>query len=234
MGGFTLFSTPHLIIIAIIVAASVCAGIFYRKMPGPTRDRVGFLLALVLVLLDVSHYIVFYFIGELSYNAIPLHLCALTIYLILFHSVRMSDWMGQTLYAACLAGVWGAILFPNWTMYPIFSYPSLHSFNMHCLMSMYIIAQLSSGRIRPRLRSIWKPSVFLVVTAAIAWMANYYLNTNFMFLRLPVPGSPLEFLAKLANGSHALYLVYFGILALVIMTIVYLPFSIYNLIKRKK
>ncbi|MBR6350176.1 MAG: YwaF family protein [Lachnospiraceae bacterium] len=234
MYGFTLYSAPHIIILIICAAASVCAGIFYRRASRDSQNKTGFLLAVLLVVLDIAHYIVFYFIGELSVNAIPLHLCAMTIYLILFHSVHLSDWLAQTLYAVCLPGVWSALLFPNWTMYPIFSYPSLHSFTMHCLMSMYIIMQLTSCRIRPRLRAIWKPAVFLVVAAAIAWMANFYLHTNFMFLNRPVPGSPLEPLYNLAGGILPLYLLFFGIFAMIVLVIMYLPFSIYNLIRKRR
>jgi len=230
--GFSILSAPHMAILAAIVLACICAALFYRKIPERTQNIIGMCSGILIALIDISHYIVYYFLGELNVFSIPLHLCALAVYVCLLHSIFRSDWMGQVLYALCLPGVWCALLFPNWTIYPIFSYESLDSFVIHGLIAVYITSQIAAGRIRPRLSYIWKPVLFLCAVVPVAAAANLLLVTNFMFISYASPGSPLEWLEMLAGGSHALYLIYFAILALAVMTVLYLPFSIHN--RRRK
>lgn len=221
-------SVPHIITLLIIIALCICVAFLYRKMSEKGRNIFGLILGIAVVALDLIHYVVYYQMGELSVFAIPLHLCALALYMCLLHSIFRADWMGQVLYDLCLPGVWCALLFPDWVRYPLLSYPSLHSFATHALVSIYVIMQLATRRIQPRLSAIWKPILFLCVTVPAAAIANNALGTNFMFISVPSPGSPLEFLSSLAGGSHALYLVFFGLLAIIVMTIMYIPFAIYN------
>lgn len=256
-------SVPHIVTLLIIIALCICVAFIYRQISEKARNIFGLIIGIIVVALDLVHYVVYYQMGELSVFAIPLHLCALALYMCLLHSIfcpdwkgqggtesrgiprdsrtgpgstgrtegrgiPRADWMGQVLYDLCLPGVWCALLFPDWVGYPLLSYPSLHSFATHALVSMYVIMQLATRRIQPRLSAIWKPVLFLCVTVPAAAIANNALGTNFMFIAVPSPGSPLEFLASLAGGSHALYLVFFGLLAIIVMTIMYIPFAINN------
>ena len=224
--GFSILSAPHITVLVIIAIASIVAALIYRKLSVAMQDAVGLCLGIIIAVTDISHYIIYYFLGELSVFAIPLHLCAMAVYVCLLHSIIRADWMGQVLYALCLPGVWCALIFPDWTRFPFFSYQSLDSFIIHGLISAYITAQLISGRITPRLKAIWKPVVFLGITAPIAAIANRFLGTNFMFISRASQGSPLEWLASLTGESHALYLILYGLLVLIVMTLLYLPFEI--------
>lgn len=280
--GFSIMSVPHIVTLLIIIALCICVAFIYRQISEKARNIFGLIIGIIVVALDLVHYVVYYQMGELSVFAIPLHLCALALYMCLLHSIfcpdwkgqggtesrdiprdsrtgpgstgrtegrgisraqwtrrgstgrtegrgiPRADWMGQVLYDLCLPGVWCALLFPDWVRYPLLSYPSLHSFATHALVSIYVVMQLSTRRIQPRLSAIWKPILFLCVTVPAAAIANNALGTNFMFIAVPSPGSPLEFLSSLAGGSHALYLVFFGLLAIIVMTIMYIPFAIYN------
>ena len=226
MEGFSIFSAPHIITLLIIVLVSIGASCAYRRVPADKQDMIGLVMGIVIALMDIAHYFGYYYVGELSVNAIPLHLCAMAVYLCLLHSIFRTDWLGQVLYVLCLPGAWCALIFPDWAGTPFFSYPSLHSFIEHGLIVIYIIMQTASGRIKPRLSKIWKPVVFLCAAVPAAAIANGILGTNFMFINYPAPGSPLEFLAALAGGSHAVYLILFALLAFIVMTIMLLPFTL--------
>ena len=227
-------SMPHILTLAVIAVVCICAALLYRKLPVRGQNIAGLCVGIILPLFDILHYFDFANLGMLWVGSLPFHLCGLSVYMCLLHSIFKADWMGQSLYVLCLPGVWSALLFPDWTNFPLLSTPSLYSFIMHSIISMYIIMQLAAGRIRPRLSAIWKPAIFIVAAAIVAGVINHFYKTNFMFLNYPAPGSPLEFIAKLSGGSHALYLLFFGILALIVMTILYLPFSIYRLYKQKE
>lgn len=222
--GFSLYSLPHITILVIVILACIFGAFLYRKVSEKIRNAIGLGTGIILVLMDLVHYAVYDLMGILGVQSIPLHLCAIALYMCLLHSIFRADWMGQVLYDLCLPGVWCALLFPDWTGFPLLSYPSLHSFITHGLVSLYIIMQLASRRICPRLAAIWKPVLFLCVTVTAAAIANRLLGTNFMFISLPAPGSPLEWLAVLAESSHAFYLILFAVLALIVMTAMYLPF----------
>lgn len=221
-----LLGLPHIIAVVIIVILCIACSVLYRKLSEMAQNRAGLCVGILLAVLDIIHYFVFDALGELSVNAIPLHLCALAVYVCLFHSIFKTDFAGQVLYDLCLPGAWCAILFPDWIGYPPLGYPSLHSYAVHGLIVIYITAQLAAGRIRPRFKAIWKPVVFLCVAVPVAAMVNRALGTNFMFISHASAGSPLEWLWQLAGGVHAIYLVLYGLLALIVMTLMYAPYEV--------
>lgn len=230
--GFERYSAGHILILVIIAAACIIGAVIFRKLPEKGKRVTSLFLGIVITVMDLLHYWLYWRAGILGIVSLPLHLCALAVYVVLIHSIWKPDWAGQVLYALSLPGVWCALIFPDWTAHPILSYPSLHSFIMHGLISLYIIMQVAGRRIVPRFSAIWKCILFLCVTGPAAAIANHFLGTNFMFMAEPVPGSPLQFLFELAGGNGLLYVAFLAVLALLLMTLMYLPFAIYRLVKR--
>lgn len=226
--GFERYSAGHILILGIIAVFCMFGAVIFRKLPEKGKRGVSLFLGIIITAMDLIHYWVYWQMGILGIVSLPLHLCALAVYVCLIHSIWKPDWAGQVLYSLSLPGVWCALFFPDWTAYPLLSYPSMHSFIMHGLISMYIIMQVAGGRIVPRLSAIWKCVVFLCVTAPAAAISNHFLGTNFMFMSEPVPGSPLQFLFEIAGGRGILYVAFLSGLALLLMTLMYLPFLIYR------
>ena len=226
--GFERYSAGHITILVMIAVICILGAVIFHRLPEKGKRGVSLFLGIVITAMDLIHYWLYWRAGILGVVSIPLHLCALAVYVVLIHSIWKPDWAGQVLYALSLPGVWCALIFPDWTAHPILSYPSMHSFIMHGLISLYIIMQVAGGRIVPRLSAVWKCILFLCVTAPVAAVVNHFLGTNFMFMSDPVPGSPLQFLYELANGNSLLYVVYLAILALILMTLMYVPFEIYR------
>ena len=224
--GFSLFSAPHLCALAAIaLLCFVCARRF-RAAQAPARRHGTQALGLTIVVLDIVRTVVYHDMGCMNVYELPLHLCGMAVYLCAIHSLWKPDWLGQVLYALCLPGACSALLFPDWTMYPFFSFVSLHSFAAHGLIVLYIVLQTAGGTIRPRLSAVWKPVLFLcVVVPPVAWF-DIRFQANYMFLQLPSPGSPLVFLAQLAGGSHAGYLVLFALVIFCVMVLMDVPFSL--------
>lgn len=216
--GFSLYGLPHLCTLAGIFLSCLIGARWYKRQPDSTRHSFSHALGLTIFLLDILRYVVYWRIGGLSIYELPLHLCGLAVYLCILHSIWKPDWLGQVLYTLCLPGACCALLFPDWTHYPFWSFVSLHSFLAHGLLVFYIVLQTASGEILPRLSAIWKPILFLCAVVPPIYWFNTQWHTNYMFLQLPSPDSPLELLACWAHGSHALYLVLFaGIIFLIML-----------------
>lgn len=224
--GFSLYAPPHLAALAVIILLCIVCSIAYRKAGQSKQQRISRLLGIAILLLEIVRTVVYSFMGGMSIYELPLHLCGMAVFLCAIHSLWKPDWLGQVLYSLCLPGAWAALLFPDWVMYPFFSFVSLHSFAAHGLTVLYIILQTASGAIRPRLSAVWKPVLFLcAVVPPVMWF-DYRFHANYMFLQLPSAGSPLVFLSNLAGGSHAGYLFLFAVSIFCIMVLMDLPFAI--------
>lgn len=230
--GFSRYSAGHMIALFIIAAFCVISALVFRRLSEKGMRKVSLILGLLITAVDLVHYWVYYRMGILGVESLPVHLCSMAVYVCLIHSIFRPDWAGQLLYSLSLPGVWCALIFPDWTDFPILGYPSLHSFAAHGLIAAYIIMQVAGGRIVPRLSHIWKPVVFLCIAAPVAALINHFLGTNFMFMNDPVPGSPLQFLFELAGGNRILYVLFLSALALLLMLLMYLPFLIKAKIKK--
>lgn len=231
--GFSRYSPGHIIVLVIIALACIFGALVFRRFSEKGKQRISLVLGIVITAMDLIHYLLYRRAGILGIESLPLHLCALAVYVCLIHSIFTPDWAGQVLYSLSLPGVWCALIFPDWIGFPILSYPSLHSFIMHGLISAYIIMQVAGGRIVPRLSRIWKCVLFLCVTAPVAAAANHFLGTNFMFMSIPVPGSPLQFAYELAKGNSILYVAFLSLIALILMLLMYLPFELFRKLRSR-
>ncbi|MBR6352353.1 MAG: YwaF family protein, partial [Firmicutes bacterium] len=131
------------------------------------------------------------------------------------HAYRDADWLGQTLYALCLPGTVAALVFPDWTYYPPIHFITIEGFLFHFGVVAYVVFQLISGRIRPSLRVLWKVLVFLAVAVPPIYFFNKHFHTNYFFVNVPSPGSPLEWFMQ-AFGDPG-WLLGYAALVLVIM-----------------
>ena len=145
--GFSLFSAPHLCTLAAILLFCLFGARWYKKLPDRKRRRCARTLGLLLFLADMLRYAVYWRMGGLSIYELPLHLCGLAVYLCILHSLWKPDWLSQTLYTLCLPGACCALVFPDWTMYPFFSFVSLHSFLAHALLVYILWHKLPSVRL---------------------------------------------------------------------------------------
>ncbi len=129
-----------------------------------------------------------------------------------------------------MPGAFCALLFSDWTMYPVFSYFSLHSFFIHFFMFSFPVLLIASGEIRPRFTDLWRAVIFLIVVIPPIYFTNRTLGTNFFFLNLAAPGSPLEPLQVLGMPGYL-----FGFMGLVVVfwVVLYLPWMIKTLLEKR-
>lgn len=187
-------------------------------------------ISVSMVLLELIKDLVLALQGAFSVGYLPLHLCSIAMFICLFWAYRPAwDGAGQCLYSLCLSGGVAALLFPDWSRMPLWHFQSLHSFFYHALLVAVPLTAVCSGMVRPRVRKVWKPMVFLGGAAVPVYGFDWLFGTNFMFLRHPVPGTPLELCARFPGG----YLLGYGLLVAAVLVLLNLPFSLWDWVKHR-
>lgn len=112
-----------------------------------------------------------------------------------------------------------ALIFPDWTMYPIWNFYSLHSFIWHALQVVMPIMCLILGWCRPRVSHIWMNALFLLLVGGAIYILDKHISCNYFFLLWPIKDTPLEWTYN-AFGTEW-YVLSLLILATVINLIMY-------------
>ncbi|ARP49827.1 MULTISPECIES: YwaF family protein [Caproicibacterium] len=218
--GFAHFGSAHLLWLGILAAGGALFEHCFSHRNSHWRTIVSRILGAALVLLIALRLLILQRIGHLTVYELPLHLCSLAGILCLLHACTSWDWLGQTLYALCLPGTLAALLLPNWNRYPPLSFISIQSFLFHGLIVLYVLCQLRQGTIHPQLQYFWKPLVFLIILVPPMYLFNQHFGANYLFINVPEPGTPLEWLAGFLGNPG--YLFGYAVLVLLVMRIMYL------------
>lgn len=115
------------------------------------------------------------------------------------------------------AGTVLALLFPDWVRYPAIHFITIQGFTFHAGIVLYVICQLLQHNIIPRLAALWKVIVFLLVVVPPVYLFDKKFHANYMFVNVPSPGSPLEWLASFLGNPG--YLAGYAVLMLLCMVL---------------
>lgn len=227
--GFELYGPYHLswLMATVIIVAIACK--LYRRATTTSRHRAKLILTWSLVVGEIIKDVYIAMTGQLSVEELPFSLCGLAMFAFIWYSYTNNKAIGEMLYSLFLPGAISAMLFCNWTERPIGSFLSLFSFYYHVVLIVYIAMILYAKEFVPNIRRLWAPIVFLLISAPAIYRFNKIYDTNFMFLNVPSPGSPLIPLERIfGNPGYIFGLV---LILLTLWIIMYPPYMIYE---RKK
>lgn len=229
--GFSLFGPYHMGWLMIITIIVVFSSKQFKKLDTTKRKRTQRKLAWFIVLLEIAKISYLIINNEFKLKYLPFELCSFAIFAIFYHAYTDNRIVGDMLYNLFLPGAITALLFCNWTHRPIYQFMSLFSFVFHFALVLYCVMVLYAGVVKPNIRRIRYSILFLIVATLFIYPLNKVWDTNFMFLNVPSPGSPLVPLEKvLGNPGYILGLG--GIIAL-LWTVLYLPWSRIRLYKSR-
>ena len=141
----------------------------------------------------------------------------------IYHAYTNHSMIGEMLYNLFLPGAIAALLFCNWTHRPIYEFMSIFSFIFHLALVMYCVMVLHAGIVQPNKKRIGGSVLFLGIAASIIYPLNKLWGTNFMFLNVPSPGSPLVPLESIfGNPGYIFGLI---LIFLLLWGIMYLPWK---------
>ena len=223
--GFGLFSSAHGLYLAVAALSALLLCLFYRHLDGERRRRLRLALASSALALQLLRAVLLIISGNYTIGRLPLHLCAMAVYISFFHALRGGRLLGQFLYAFCMPGAAAALLFPDWSYYPALHFMTVSSFVLHILVFCYVLMQVSGGDIRPDIKSLPQCLGVMLAIAIPVYVFDVLTNTNYLFLNWPSPASPLELFAFLGRPGYVLG--YLPLIA-VVWLVLYLPFILKN------
>lgn len=228
--GFSHFGPLHLTVLGILVAVTIVGSLFYRRLDEKGRDRFRKTIALIMMVDEFFKDISLIVLGLWTPEYLPLHLCNINLFVTTFHAFKTTKPVGLYLYTVCIPGALAAMLFPSWTVLPAWNFMFLHSTIAHILLVLYPVALTVGGDIKPEPKELPKSLLILVGLAAVAFIVNLLLDTNFFFLDHADPGNPL-YIFEQAFGSH---LIGFPVIISGVLLVMHGPWVIVRKLKKVK
>lgn len=221
--GFALGSRGHIAALVLVMGCTLLLLLMSRHLSHGAKARMLRVLSSSMLVLELGKDFILGLLGAFSVGYLPLHLCSLSMFVCLYYAFHpQSKRTGQVLYSVVLPGALSALLFPNWNVFPLLHFQSIHSFLYHGLLLFFGLFPVVSGMVSPGPGAILPSMGFLSALALPVGLLNRCLHTNYMFLRGPSKGSPLEFLTVIP-GKYG-YLAGLFLLALSVVILTNLPF----------
>ena len=164
-GGFRLFGWIHICWLVGIIFVCIVAGHYYRKADAVVQDRILKILTCVCLCLELGKDLYLILIGEMGVSYLPFEMCGLAIFVELGFAFFHWKLLGEVMCVISMPGAMAALLFPDWTRYPLLNYMHINTFLLHGLLVLVPVLVLVSGRYKPSIKRIWQ--IFLCYKQAL-------------------------------------------------------------------
>jgi hypothetical integral membrane protein (TIGR02206 family) len=222
--GWEHFGPVHLTYLIVFALGAIAMILAYRRGSDRRRRRILVGYAVIVVVLEVVKDSICALSGVWEPGLFPLHLCGMTIILIVIHTIHATKTTGEILYSLSLPGAIAALLFSDWNMYPVANFFCQQSFFIHFFEFTFPLLLIGSGELRPRFTRLWRVALFLLIVVPPIYIFNHAYGTNFFFLNEAAADSPLSFLQNLMGNPG--YIVGFIGLLLAVWVVMYIPWDI--------
>ena len=220
---FHLFGTGHLIALAIILVINL-ALIFVRQSKSQRlKNVIRYGIAGMLIVSEGSWHIWNIAIGEWTIQThLPFHLCAVLVWTSLVMLLTKNYQIYEFAYFLGIAGASQALLTPEAGIYGFPHYRVFQTITAHgSIVTAAIFMTVVEGY-RPYWSSLKRVFLWTNIYMLIVTGINLLIGSNYLYtLHKPPSASLLDIL-----GPWPLYLIAAEVVALVLCTILYLPFAI--------
>ncbi len=246
-GGYTrpaegYLSWQHLLFVGSLTVCMIVCGIVLglrnKHKPTAAQKRVLMVAAIIMDAVEIFKIVIFCWRGHDPMgwtSSLPLFLCSIqliTLPLAAFSKGRVGE---AALDFVVIFGMLGAILGTfaagnNYAVYPVLSLDNVASGITHTIAGFASLYILISGMASMRKKNIGVTFAILGVFCVAAYVANIFLDCNYMFLSRG-DGTPYDILFSLVGGHPVLYPL--GVVLLFLIYIV-LFYNIYYWVQRRK
>ena len=217
--GFGQFTLSHICWILAMLAFIAASVFVYRRLDPARRKKMQTLYAVLIVANEVVKTVALLIGGNYLAKYLPVHLCSINIFVVAFHAWKPLKAVGNYLYLVCIPAALIPLFTPTWAMLPNVNLMAWHSFTVHAFLVAYPLMLTVGGDIRPRLKTVPASLGVLTLLAGVALVVNLALDTNFMFLMYPEPGTPFVLFEELMGS----YLFCFVVLVPIVVAVMMLP-----------
>lgn len=223
-GGSTLevFSIPHLAALAAILLLCMVLVVYRNSFESEkSRKTFRYVFAAFIALQQMSIYIWYTISGEWSAEVtLPLQLCDLSLFLSIAVLLTKRQLLSELLYYWGMGGATQALLTPDIGNYTFPHFVFYQFFVSHGVILLACIYMIAVEKFRPSAQSVLRTFLITNLYAILILPVNQFTGGNYLFLsRKPLGGSLLDFL-----GPWPWYLLSLEAVALLLFTLLYLPF----------
>ena len=234
MTTFSHFCPEHIgMLIVIAIAVTIGLLVLRRSSEGHAR-KAAIILSVALFLGEALQDIFLLSEGRNYIDFLPLHLCNLGIFVNLLAALtrgKLRSFFAEISLVLIMPGAVGALLFPDWTYKPFWSYLPLLCFFTHTLLVFIPLFFLVRENVKVSFKHFWYPCLFLVLVTPPIYILNQNTGENYMYLMYPPESSPLEWIHNLTGDTY--YIAGLAVCILLILVLEYGIYSLLNLINRK-
>ena len=225
-GGNTLedYSTPHIAAMSIIVLFCAVLIVYGNRFSTEKqRKAFRFAFAAFIALQQLSLYVWYTAAGEWSVEVtLPIQLCDLSVFLSVAVLLTKCQLISELLYYWGMAGATQAILTPDIGSYTWPHFVFYQFFISHGVILLTCLYMIVVEKFRPSSRSVLRTLIITNLYGILILFVNRLTGGNYLFLSSkPAGGSLLDLL-----GQWPWYLLSLEAVALILFTLLYLPFTI--------
>lgn len=232
MDSFERFSPEHIGTLLVIAIAITIGLLLIRKGSDKSVQTLSRILPVLVLLGEIIQDILLIRDGGNLIEFLPLHLCNLGIFVNLaaaFSKGKIQSFFAEISVVLIMPGTAGALIFPDWTYRPFWSYLPLLCFFTHSLLLFIPLMFLVMKKAQVSFRHFWYSYLFLLVVTPPIYLLDKRTGVNYMFLLYPIESTPLEWINNLFSGNY--YILGLGLLVTVILAIEYTIYSSFRAIR---
>ncbi len=225
-GGAALedFSAPHLAAISTIVLFCAVLVVFGSRIKTEkSKKTFRIVFAVFIAVQQASLYLWYTVAGEWSVEiTLPIQLCDLSVFLSVAVLLTKRQLLSELLYYWGIGGATQAILTPDIGSYTWPHFVFYQFFISHAVILLACIYMILVEKFRPSSRSVLRTLIITNLYGILMMFVNHLTGGNYLFLSAkPAGGSLLDLL-----GPWPWYLLSLDGVALILFTLLYLPFAI--------
>jgi len=226
---FTLFGVWHILALLFIVVLNISI-LGLRKSSEKTRIVFRWTMAFFLWIDELSWHIWNSYWGHWTIQTmLPLHICSILIWLAGFMLIFKNYRIYEFAYFIGIGGAMQALLTPDAGIYGFPHYRVFQTMISHGLLITSAIYMTTIEGFRPTWKSFCRVVFGINIYAAIIFPINRILGTNYLFIN----GKPTTTSLLDALPAWPYYIIYMEIIGLVIFFLLYLPFLLNDLKKKR-
>lgn len=228
--GLALFGWSHLVPL-LLLAAAVLALPLARRLDERHRAVARWSMVSALWLAEIGWHVWYLATGQWNVTiALPLHLCSIFVWVTGATLLTRKSPLFEASYLLGVPGAVQALLTPDIGPYDFPHVRWLIYFISHGLLVLAPLWLAIVEGFRPTLRSVARVLIGGNVVAAVVFVVNQAIGSNYMFLaRKPGSASLLDVL-----GPWPVYLVWLEVLALIMVGLMYVPYAVGDRFRRDR
>ncbi len=222
-GAFQLFGTGHLVYLAVVTAAISFLIWGWRDPDNEAKRRARLLIAWVMLANEVAWHAWNIATGAWSIREnLPLHLCGISIWSTIYMLFTRDYRIYPVIFFVGIVGATQAIITPSAGEYGLPHFRAFQTLISHGMVVVALVFVTTAEGLRPTWVSVWKTMIVLNVYLLLVSGVNYALGSNYMFtMRKPHTASLFDVM-----GPWPWYLLTAEVLAVLLFSLLYLPFAL--------